>query len=156
MPDITSDIVRESELWPDERALKKIVGRVTAVLAGYGKGHIAYVFSDDSMVQILNREWRGKDAPTNVLSFPDGDLENGAVQLGDVILAHETLTREAAVLGIGFDDHLTHLLLHGSLHLLGFDHEIEAEAHAMESLETRLLAALGIKDPYQGPLGTLD
>lgn len=156
MPDISCDIIRESEQWPDERALRKITGRVKAVLEGHMKGHIDFVFSDDSMVQVLNREWRGKDKPTNVLSFPDGDEENGVVHLGDVIMAHETLTREAEELGISFDDHLTHLMIHGCLHLVGYDHMTDEDAKVMESLEIQLLADLGIKDPYQGPPVPLD
>ncbi len=159
MTGITYDIARESELWERIPRLKKPLGRVLAVLRDHegAEGHITYVFSDDSMVQVLNREWRGKDKPTNVLSFPDGDEdETGVVHLGDVILAHETLVREAEGLGISFDDHLTHLLLHGTLHLLGYDHIEEVEAKVMETLETQLLGSLGIKDPYQGGGGTLD
>lgn len=149
MPDLTYDVVRESESWPEFDDLKQLTRKVVGVLRPHAQGHIAYVFSDDSMVQVLNREWRGKDKPTNVLSFPDGDEENGIVHLGDVIVAYETLQREAKELGITFEDHLTHLLLHGSLHLTGHDHETETEAKAMESLEIQLLASLGIKDPYQ-------
>lgn len=150
MPDVSYDIVRESKLWPVEMVLKKTVGRVAGVLAGHAKGHIAFVFSDNEMVHVLNREWRGMDKPTNVLSFPDGDAdEKGIIQLGDVILAFETVTQEAKDQDIPFDDHLTHLLLHGSLHLMGHDHETEAEAEAMESLEISLLAQLNIKNPYQ-------
>jgi probable rRNA maturation factor len=156
MPDISCDIVLESELWPDERIMRKLTGRVKAVLEGHMKGHIDFVFSDDSMVHVLNREWRGKDKPTNVLSFPDGDEVEGKIHLGDVILAHETITREAEELGVPFDDHLTHLLIHGCLHLVGYDHMTEEEAKVMESLEIQLLASLGIKDPYQGPPIPLD
>lgn len=157
MPNLTYDIVRESELWPTDHSLKKIMGRVSAILQDHAKGHIDYVFSDDEMIQILNREWRGKDKPTNVLSFPDGDEgENGVIHLGDVIVAHETLTQEAVEQGITFDDHLTHLLLHGSLHLLGYDHENDEDAKTMETLEIKLLAELGIKNPYQDGPVTLD
>lgn len=157
MPDLTYDIARESDRWPDEEDLKKVTRKVVGVLRPHAKGHIAYIFSDDEMVQVLNREWRGKDKPTNVLSFPDGDAdEDGVVHLGDVIVAHETLMREASEAGISFDDHLTHLLLHGSLHLAGYDHENESDAKAMESLEIKLLATLGIKDPYQAAPGALD
>lgn len=161
MPDISFETALESALWTDEKAVRRIVRQVTSALDGQlpkdTKGHIAFVFSDDSMVQVLNREWRGKDKPTNVLSFPDGDeMEEGLIHLGDVIVAHETLAREAAKLGISFDHHLTHLLLHGSLHLLGHDHMTDEEAKIMETLETKLLADMGIKDPYQDGFPPLD
>lgn len=150
MPDIIFDVVRESESWPDEVALEIFAARVALALEGHAKGHITYAFTDDEAVQVLNRAWRGKDKPTNVLSFPDGDAdETGVTHLGDVVLAHETLVREALEMGIAFEDHLTHLLLHGSLHLLGHDHETESEANTMESLEIELLAGMGIKNPYQ-------
>lgn len=157
MPNLTYDLVLESDLWPAEYLLKKIVGRVAAILQDHANGHIDFVFSDDAMVQILNREWRDKDKPTNVLSFPDGDEgENGVIHLGDVIMAYETVAKEAEEQKITVEDHLTHLLIHGSLHLLGYDHENDADAETMESLETRLLAELGIKNPYQDGSVPLD
>ena len=96
------------------------------------------------MVRNLNRDYRAKDKPTNVLSFP---APHGPL-LGDVIIAWETLLREAEEEGITPADHLAHLTIHGLLHLLGYDHETDAEAVAMESLETAILAGLGIKDPH--------
>jgi probable rRNA maturation factor len=115
------------------------------------------LFTSDAEVHVLNREWRAKDKPTNVLSFPmlerDDllDLEpNGPPEmLGDLALACETCTREAAEKGVPVEHHATHLVMHGLLHLAGHDHEIgEAEAEAMEALETKALAILGIPDPY--------
>jgi len=157
MPDLTYDIARESDRWPDEEDLRKLTRKVIGVLRPHIKGHVTFVFSDDDMVQVLNREWRGKDKPTNVLSFPDGDAdEDGVVHLGDVIVAQQTLDREAKEMAISFDDHLTHLLLHGALHLAGYDHETDTEAKTMESLEIQLLASLGIKDPYQDGAQPLD
>ncbi len=157
MPDITHDIVRESPLWPDDGVLDAAAGRITALLPEDARGSITFAFCDDAHVRTLNHAWRGKDAPTNVLSFPDGDAdEDGRVHLGDVILAYETLAREAGALDIAFDDHLAHLLLHGCLHLLGYDHITDDDAAAMEGLETRLLAKLGIKDPYQDGAKALD
>ena len=118
---------------------------------------VSVLFVDDAEVHVLNREWRGKDKPTNVLSFPmleREDLLNLAPEgppemLGDIALALETCTREAADKEISLDHHATHLLIHGLLHLAGHDHEISpADARAMELLEIKALALLGIADPY--------
>ena len=114
-----------------------------------GAAELSVVLTDDTEQRELNREWRGKDKPTNVLSFPQIE-PFGTVTgiLGDIVLARETLEREAAELGKPFADHFTHLIVHGFLHLLGYDHEVDTEALRMEGLETRILAALGIDDPY--------
>ncbi|CCG41495.1 rRNA maturation RNase YbeY [Magnetospirillum molischianum] len=120
-----------------------------------GPLELSVVLADDKTVQALNRDWRGKDAPTNVLSFAalddeDAPLVEGApLLLGDVILAWETVSAEAEASGRPLADHFSHLVIHGVLHLLGFDHLDEEEAAEMEGLETRLLATLGISDPYQ-------
>jgi probable rRNA maturation factor len=107
------------------------------------------VLTDDAAQRALNREWRGIDKPTNVLSFPQIE-PFGPVSglLGDVTLARETLEREAGEMGIAFPDHLTHLVVHGVLHLLGYDHIEPADALVMEPLETQILGGLGIADPY--------
>ncbi len=115
--------------------------------------------STDAEVQVLNAQYRQKDKPTNVLSFPMVEAEDlpflsntddGEILVGDLILAHETCAREAAEKGASFDDHAAHLIVHGTLHLLGYDHEIsDADAEAMETLEIKALASLGILDPYQ-------
>jgi len=115
------------------------------------------LLTSDDEIKALNREWRGRDAPTNVLSFPmlardellglsaDGPPE----LLGDVVLAHETCAREADAKGISLEAHAAHLIVHGLLHLAGYDHETSPEdADAMEALETKALAVLGIADPY--------
>ena len=103
----------------------------------------------------LNKTWRGQDKPTNVLSFPGTRLTmigtRGETFLGDVILARETLVREATEQGIPLDHHFNHLVLHGLLHLAGYDHGTDEEAEVMETLETRILAALGIADPHADP-----
>jgi len=118
---------------------------------------ISVKLTDDAEVQTLNRDYRHKDAPTNVLSFPmvPVDLletltnsDDGEVLLGDIILAWETCEREAAEKGVSVTDHATHLIVHGTLHLLGYDHMIDDEADAMESMETLALATLGLADPY--------
>ena len=110
---------------------------------------IAILLTDDAEMQELNQTWRGKDAPTNVLSFSAGDGagEDGAV--GDVVIAYETTQREAEETGITLSDHTGHLVVHGVLHLLGFDHLNDVEAEKMEDLERKALASLGIADPYE-------
>jgi probable rRNA maturation factor len=107
---------------------------------------------NDAGIRELNKQWRGKDAATNVLSFPvmPADRLAGARLLGDVFVALETLAREAAAEGKPLADHFRHLVAHGFLHLLGFDHESPAEAEAMERIEVQALARLGVGDPYAG------
>lgn len=118
---------------------------------------VSLIFADDAEVQVLNREWRGKDKPTNVLSFPMleraellGLSSDGPPELlGDIALALETCVREAGEKVIPLEHHTTHLIVHGLLHLAGYDHELgPAEARAMEELEIKALALLGIADPY--------
>jgi probable rRNA maturation factor len=112
-----------------------------------GREDVVILLADDASIQALNRDHRGKDAPTNVLSFPAAP--SAAPHLGDLALAYETCAREAAAQGKALGDHLTHLVAHGVLHLLGWDHQTEAEAEAMEAHERALLAALGRPDPYR-------
>jgi probable rRNA maturation factor len=118
---------------------------------------VSLLFTSDAEIQTLNREWRQRDKPTNVLSFPMQEREEllaladdgPPTLLGDVALGYETCTREAAEKGIALADHASHLIVHGLLHLAGYDHEISpADADAMEALETKALAGLGIADPY--------
>jgi len=116
---------------------------------------LAVTLADDRELRRLNRQWRGQDKPTNVLSFPSGALDSTAalppdmpVPLGDVVLGLETCAREAAAAGLPLAHHLEHLVVHGVLHLLGYDHETDGEAEAMERLESAVLAARGIADPY--------
>lgn len=104
---------------------------------------------DDASQRELNKQWRQIDKPTNVLSFPQIEPFSPVLGLlGDITLARETLEREAAELGKSFTDHFTHLVVHGFLHILGYDHIDESEALVMEGLETQILATLGIDDPY--------
>jgi probable rRNA maturation factor len=109
-------------------------------------------FTDDATVQVLNRDYRGKDKPTNILSFPieDEPAAPGApLLLGDLALAYETTSREAVEKQVTLAAHATHLLVHGTLHLLGHDHLEDDDANRMERLEVEILAGLGVADPYQ-------
>ncbi len=148
--------------WPSEEDLQSLSERVLGSAADFLKREekqpfpkeapeVSLVFTDDASIRAINAEWRAQDKPTNVLSFPAFPLTPGkkpGPMLGDIILAHETLVREAKDLGKPFDEHLTHLLVHGFLHLFGYDHLEDDEAERMESLETRILAGLGLSDPY--------
>lgn len=118
---------------------------------------VAVRLTDDAEVHALNRDFRGKDKPTNVLSFPQvqADLlatlsnsDDGEILLGDIVLARETCAREAEEKGIALADHATHLIVHGALHLVGYDHMDDASAAAMEALEVKALASLGLANPY--------
>ena len=112
---------------------------------------LAIALADDAAVRKLNRSFRGKDKPTNVLSFPADAHATppGAPRfLGDIVLARQTVTREAREQGKPLVDHLKHLVVHGTLHLLGYDHEADAEAARMEALEVRILSGLGVPNPY--------
>lgn len=154
------DVAIECPAWngavPGAEALCRRASAAALVAAGGGAGEIAILLADDEAVRALNARWRGRDAPTNVLSFPGPDPETigGAAaprHLGDIALACETVLREAAEQGKSPADHLTHLVVHGVLHLLGYDHEAEAEAAEMEALEVAVLAGLGVPDPYAAP-----
>jgi probable rRNA maturation factor len=147
------EISRNTEGWPealDARADAAVRAALTQSKARIaGPAELSIVLTDDAEQQLLNRDWRGIDKPTNVLSFPQIE-PFGPVSglLGDIILARETLVREAEEQGVSFDDHFTHLVVHGFLHLLGYDHMDDDEALAMEGLETQILASLGVADPY--------
>ena len=110
------------------------------------------MLTDDSAIHALNRDWRGHDAPTNVLSFPAQPLRGRkpapAASLGDIVIAFETTRREAAAEGKPLKDHLAHLAVHGFLHLVGYGHDKDRDARKMESLEVAILAGLGVPDPY--------
>ena len=117
-----------------------------------GPAEVSVLLADDETVRALNRRHRGIDRPTNVLSFPIGAAAGGGQprMLGDVVLADGVVLREAEAQGKTVPEHLSHLVVHGVLHLLGYDHEAEPDAETMESLEVRTLAGLGIPNPYRG------
>ena len=150
---LTVDLVLFDERWNAVPGLDRIQALADAAirtLKCWDEGdEVVVALSTDDEVHRLNRSFRGKDAPTNVLSFPAvAGIENRS--FGDVILAYETCAEEAEERGIELSDHACHLALHGILHLMGQDHEDDAEAEAMEGLETRLLGAIGIADPHAG------
>ena len=136
--------------------MRALVGRALAAcrkadLPEIAEGaEVSLVFTDDARVRRLNKQYRGKDRPTNVLSFPAARVAPGRLgpPLGDIVLARETIAAESEDQGLTFADHLTHLIVHGFLHLLGYDHETDGEAAVMERLETAILARLAIADPY--------
>lgn len=153
MPPLEIAVIRNDEAWPDdldalaERAVHEALKQSGARLKGAAE--LSILLTDDEEQRALNRQWRGKDSSTNVLSFPQIEPFGPVLGLlGDISLARETLEREAAAQGVSFSDHFAHLVVHGFLHILGYDHLTEAEAGEMEALETRILAVLGIEDPY--------
>jgi probable rRNA maturation factor len=125
-------------------------GGAAALLDARNGYEMGLVFTSDATVRALNRDWRGADRPTNVLAFDNADPPpTGAPwQLGDVVLAFATTRNEARAAGVPVADHAAHLVIHGVLHLFGYDHQAEAEARRMERLEAEILGALGIADPY--------
>ena len=156
----TIDVSVEDDRWvaacPDAKTL--IAAAAEAALAAAPRTDrrtvIGVVLADDSEQRRLNHTYRGRDEPTNVLSFAlteadDASPEGEPLLLGDVVLAYETVAREAAEQQKPLPDHLCHLVVHGVLHLLGFDHEDDADAQIMEACEVEILARLGVPDPYR-------
>lgn len=164
MTQLDIQIAVEADGWADETALEALASRVLGAAETYlakaedqpfpkQPTEVSLVFADDEMIREVNAEWRNKDKPTNVLSFPAFPLTPGKMpgpMLGDIIIARETVEREAIELEKSFEDHLTHLMVHGFLHLFGYDHIETDDAEEMEALETRILAELGLSDPYAG------
>lgn len=157
---ILADIEIDGEGWDEVVDLTPtIVAALEAAAAGCGvalkpDAAVSVLLTDDARMRDLNRQWRRQDKPTNVLSFAALPPEKIAAQasktpfLGDIALGYGTVRTEALDEAKPFRDHVSHLVVHGFLHLVGFDHEAEAEAQVMETLETRVLAELGIPDPY--------
>jgi probable rRNA maturation factor len=145
------DVVVDSKRWKDPQGAKSIVRRAVTRAAATTRStrgaELAIVLTDDSAIRVLNRDWRGINKATNVLSFP---AKNGgaAPHLGDIVLAFETIEREAQGEHKPFAHHVAHLAVHGFLHLLGYDHERDEDALAMEQAERDILRQLKIPDPY--------
>ena len=144
------DIQIASPLWDAQplaaQTVRDAIAAAAAALAAPSR-EVSIVLTDDASVQKLNREWRAIDKPTNVLSFPAAK-PGGAAFLGDIVIAYETLARECAVEDKGFLHHLAHLTVHGFLHLIGYDHQIDSDADAMEGLESKIMQIMKMPDPY--------
>jgi probable rRNA maturation factor len=156
MTTICPDVEQDSALWDaliDAEAIAERAIGLAADMAGIpllDGAELGLLLSDDEHVKSVNQEWRGIDKPTNVLSFPAVEAAKlaRAPFLGDIIIAYETVDREAKAEGKAFADHYAHLVVHGFLHLLGFDHINDGYAETMEALEIKILAGLDIPDPY--------
>jgi probable rRNA maturation factor len=164
---MTLEIALDSdEEWDSSRSWEQLARTAAAAaiaesafpqLAEERPVEISVTLTGDEQVRALNAQWRGKDKPTNVLSFPMADerdlgranLAEAELLLGDIILARGVCAAEAAEKGISVEDHAAHLLVHGTLHLLGYDHHNDGEAEDMEAREVRALARLGIANPYE-------
>lgn len=151
------DVLVKSALWKKPRAIEALVRRAVAaagaVLPTSG-AELAIVLTDDSAIRVLNRDWRGIDRATNVLSFPSDNPSGQPPIIGDIVLAYETVAREARAERKAFAHHVAHLVVHGYLHLLGYDHERDKDAEVMERLEGKILRRLAIPDPYRPRSGT--
>lgn len=143
--------------WQEESALQALVSRALNAVSdelGLGNGNpseVSLLFTDNATIRELNSHWRAKDKPTNVLSFPAFPLKPGMALMpliGDIVLAFETVKTEAEQEHKPLDNHVSHLVVHGLLHLLGYDHETDTEADEMEGLERKILVRLAIPDPY--------
>ncbi|MBB5073386.1 putative rRNA maturation factor [Bartonella callosciuri] len=153
---IIIDIIVENAGWNDEKMLYNITEKALTTTMHHISlenivSEISLLFTDDKHMAQINAQWRGKNKPTNVLSFPAFPINAGdppGPMLGDIIIARETVVLEAKKEGKIFQDHLTHMIVHGTLHLLGYNHETDEEAHHMEKLEREILQKLFIKDPY--------
>jgi probable rRNA maturation factor len=155
-----TEVLVAADCWRNEPDAEAVIQRAIAaasesVDADVAGADVAVMLTDDAGIRTLNRNWRGIDKPTNVLSFPalqptaapsDDDAPR---MLGDIAIAYETMRKEAYDERKPFDHHLSHLAVHGFLHLIGYDHETDADAGVMESLEQEILAQLGIPDPYE-------
>jgi probable rRNA maturation factor len=156
-----TEVLVVAECWQKEPDAETVIQRAVAtaaemVDADVDEAELSVMLTDDAGIRTLNSNWRGIDKPTNVLSFPAlqpagaGGPEDAPRMLGDIAIAYETTRREADDEQKSFDHHLSHLAVHGFLHLIGYEHEKDDEAEAMETLEQEILAQLGIPDPYAG------
>ena len=155
---LTATVVEEDGDWSGFGGLEETIQRAAAALARHRRVQLtpgseaSVVLGSDALVRRFNRTYRGKDAPTNVLSFPYqkplGATTEDGTYLGDIVLAAETVRLEAAGRGIEPKHHLQHLVIHGLLHLLGYNHQTDGAAEEMEDLETQILATIGVADPH--------
>jgi probable rRNA maturation factor len=154
-----TEVLIVAECWAAEAEAETIVHRAIEAAASFvdadtSDAELAVMLTDDAGIRTLNKNWRGQDKPTNVLSFPalqppaGREFDDAPRMLGDIAIAYETTRREADDEQKPFDHHLSHLAIHGFLHLVGYDHEKDNDAEAMENLEREILSLLGIPDPY--------
>ena len=150
-PSITIQV--QSPLWEAEPAAEQTVRDAIAAAAATlstADNEVSILLTDDKAIRLLNRKWRGIDKPTNVLSFPAATTK-ASVRLplfGDIVIAYETLKRECDDEGRIFLHHLAHLTVHGFLHLIGYDHQVEAQAEEMEGLESKIMMRMQMPDPH--------
>ncbi|MGY3032220.1 putative rRNA maturation factor [Bradyrhizobium sp. USDA 4354] len=160
-----TEVLVVADCWQREPSSEDVIQRAVAAAAesvdeDVADAEVAVMLTDDAGIRALNSNWRGIDKPTNVLSFPalqpEGAWKPGDAprMLGDIAIAYETMRREADEEQKPFDHHLSHLAVHGFLHLIGYDHENDGDAEEMEALEREILAHLGIPDPYADRPGT--
>ncbi len=167
MPDnsaeIAIDIAVDSDQWQDIEAFEELAQKTSAIVTSWLEERegikfpqvpmeLSVLLTDDASIKEINSKWRRQDKATNVLSFPTKELDVGETPLpllGDVIFAYETILREAEELTKSFEEHLTHLFIHGFLHLLGYDHINDTDAEQMERIETGILLSIGLSDPYE-------
>jgi len=147
------DIQAQSPLWDAqplaEQTVRDAIAAAAAALSTAG-GEVSILLTDDKAIRLLNREWRGIDKPTNVLSFPAATTK-ASVRMplfGDIVMAYETLKRDCDDEDLIFLHHLAHLTVHGFLHLIGYDHQVEAQAEEMEGLESKIMTRMNLPDPY--------
>ena len=152
---IAIDCTIDADGWPDETACLLIANRAISAIGNIPEisipvnAEVSLMFTDDQQMRELNLRWREQDRSTNVLSFAANE-GNGPTTplLGDIVLAHATIAKEAIDQGKVFEDHLAHLIVHGFLHLVGFDHIDDGQAEQMEQLEREICSSIGIADPY--------
>jgi probable rRNA maturation factor len=153
---LTTDILISAAAWEAQDGLEALTQHVvqqcvkSSGVALAPDCELSVNFCDDAAIRALNAQWRGLDKATNVLSFPTpGPLEKKPA-LGDIVIAFETVAREALEQKKGLPHHVAHMVIHGFLHLIGYDHEIRLDAERMEELERRIASQLGLRDPYEG------
>lgn len=155
LPEI--DIAIEDLGWHNHPDLPELIEKAVKASIEHAKlefpddAELSILLTNDDQMKLLNKQWRQKNAATNVLSFPGSDVQPGEPAdglIGDIVVAYRTVSSEAEANNIPFSDHFCHLVIHGFLHLFGYDHQNGRDAECMEALERKALAALGIPDPY--------
>ena len=154
MSAVELELVVQAAAWGPAKKWEKLFLPAAEAVLAYAQNpaptaQLCVLLSDDRRITLHNKQWRGKDKPTNVLSFPSPGIVRQKGFFGDIILSHETIEREAVEQGKSLFQHALHLFVHGFLHLLGHDHENEADAQIMETIEKKILLELGEPDPYE-------